>query len=184
MVLCYCFYFLHISSHAKQMRLLCSRNTTLREKLLSELNRSLSTQNINTALCCIIIVIIIIVVVVINGEAPKSTMEFSLYRIILIPVLYELFALLKHLDMFYYHSNNFFKEFFRKGVNFEPVNQQNKWSYRKQHKSVQHSPVNLLVNARHGGNLPHRVIWAASKVTANLFFDMPQQIPRAEAIPA
>lgn len=87
--------------------------------------------------------------------------------------------------MFHYHSNNiFFKEFLRKGVNFEPVTQQNKWSYRKQHKSAQHNPVNLLVNARHGGNLPHRVIWAASKVTANLLFDMPRHIPRAAAVPA
>lgn len=68
-------FFLHISCQAKQMRLLCSRNTTLRKKLLSELNRSLGTQSIKTALCSIII----IVINVINGVAPKSSTEFSLY---------------------------------------------------------------------------------------------------------
>lgn len=78
-------FFLHISHQAKQMRLLCSRNSTSREeKLLSELNRSLSTWSINTALCCtiiiFIIIIVIIVIIVINGGTPKRTTEFSLSR--------------------------------------------------------------------------------------------------------
>lgn len=131
--------------------------------------------------------IVITVIIVINGEGPKRTTEFSLSRqagshVCIMWTICK--ALLKHLDMFYYHSNNvFFKKFFRKRVSFEPVNQQNKLSNRKQHQSVQHNPVKLLVNARHGGNPPHREIWAASKVRANLFFDMPRQIPRAEAVP-
>lgn len=117
--------------------------------------------------------------------ASKTTRPFSIDRgrHILIPVLYHLSickAILKHLEVFYYHSNNIFiKKFFWNRVNFEPLSQlilQNILSYIKQHNSVQHNSVNLLANARHSGSRLYRVIWAVSKVTANQFFDMPCQI--------
>lgn len=59
-----------------------------------------------------------------------------------------------------------------------------KYIVLQKHNSVQHNSVNLLANARHSESPSYGVIWAVSKVTANLFSDMPRQILYAEAIPA
>lgn len=104
----------------------------------------------------VIIIVIIIAIIIINEVAPERTPEFSLHSSHLCIIGTICKAPLKHLDMFYYHSNDTFfsRSSSEKRENFEPVNQQNKLPNRKQHQPVQHNPVNWLVNARDGENLP------------------------------
>lgn len=86
--------------------------------------------------------------------------------------------------MFYYHSNNIFSiNSSEKRVNFEPVNQQNKLSSRKQHHPAQHNPVHSLSVPDTWKSSPQRDL-GSLRAHTNLVSALPHHIPRAEAAPA